>query len=246
MNFKIKFTTYALILTPILEVNLQAPIKDFGRSAELAKKWAEKAYHEWFWDKLSSKETSALNEYTRFGYKKINRYLNETNGQLVKETDALSQKYRIKDLNEQIETIDNALEKIQIPDSINVYKRVDERYFSLEIDELRNENGQMKQKLVKKIHDIYITKEIKQYNFISTSLINEPEHITFNYIEFPILMKIKVPKGIHGGYLGQISNYQDELEMLLKRNYTFRYDRFSIIKEINMETLKAEITLLNR
>lgn len=235
--------TFGLITPNVLNSTTHA-VKDFKNIGDLAKRWGETVFHDWAWNKLNSSESVAIYKYTYKDHTRINKYLRATKGQLLKNTLHLGENYNCDYLNEKIKLIESGLKKVKVPETIMVYRRVDESFFGLDKVALRDKTMKIKIDIMKTIKQNYLNKQFINYGFLSTSLVNEPRHISFHYYDYPILMAIKVPKYTHGAYLGNsVAYYHNECEMLINRNYSLKYQNFKIINEFNSETLKINMSL---
>lgn len=250
---KTKFSLiYSLVICGFFNLNLThhvfAPnFKNFEQSYKLAKDWAEKTYHDWIWNKLDAKESVAINQYTYKSSKLINQYLKQTKGNLITDSNLLPEKNlpqkTLDDLNKKILALDSGLKKVKIPENIIVYRRIDEQTFKLPVNILRDQNNLIRLDVFNAIKQKHLNREFINYNYISTSLLSYPLS-DYNYINFPILMKIKLHKGNHAAYLSHLSYFRDELEMLLIRNLKIKYHQFSIIDEYTHQTLKIDASIV--
>ena len=164
------------------------------------------------YEKLTEEEKKALESYTKAEFKNINEELVEADGENFK--------YYVKE----IKNIDSAINKMEVPDDIIVYKMTNYDYFT------RYAKGD----------------EFKLKNYNSTTIKeNEIELFQekkwqsgYNYCE----LKIKVPKGTKGLYIGENNNLaHNEYELLLPRNLTYREVEFNDngkIPVIELEVVK--------
>ncbi|EJR90576.1 hypothetical protein IKE_05963 [Bacillus cereus VD196] len=222
---------------------------DFTDNKEAARKWGEKEYGDWKKNKLTAEERTAMENYTGSGYAAINEYLGKTNGELIEKQEELPEGYQLSDakkLNKKIMKLDSALDKARLTETIMVYRRVSEQQFSMEASKLRPAGStRIDPEKAENLSLEFTGKSFDQYNFMSTSIAKDP-HKSYGPQRYAILMKIKLPKGTHAAYVADISKYPDQLELLVKRGYTFKYDKFSIINDHGWESLQVDVSLIKK
>ncbi|AZB44532.1 hypothetical protein CEF21_20810 [Bacillus sp. FJAT-42376] len=154
-----------------------------------AHKWGEKHYSSWL-DNLSDREVEALKQYTGNDYSKINRYLRGTSDSLHGVDPSV------------IQDLTSSLYKAQVPHEIKVFRGTDMG----PLDEMitLNDEGRI-------IAEELVGKTFIDYGFTSTSITKSA-----SFQNLPVSWEINVPKGAHGAYLGQISHFPDEAELLLQ------------------------------
>ncbi len=229
-------------LTQLGQINFAPSFRDFKNARDLAKKFGEKIAHEWAWKKLNINETVAISKYSYKDSEKINKYLNQTKGQLITNDKQLNTQYNLEYLNKNIELIDSGLKKAIIPESLKVYKRTNESFFGINNLQLRDRQMTINFDAYKKIKQDFINKKVPCYSFLSTSLINEPQSAEFHHYDYPILMNFHVLKGTSGAYLcDAVAYFKDEYEILINRGYYLKYIDFSIIKEFEIEAVKVDV-----
>lgn len=214
---------------------------DFDENAVEAKKWG-KSLNEEQEKSLNRDDHRAFNIFNT-NWHKVNLYLREEKGQIITDKKILLQKGYPEKINEIITSFDYVLDKLPFKKNLYVYRRVNENFFGLNMN-LRN-NNQIDIDLSKQIINQYQNKIFKQYGYTSTSLSRNLQQSFFNKSMFPILMKIKITPNIKAIYLGEISDHPEELELLLKRGYNFKYEKFSIINEQGHQTLKVDVSVEN-
>ncbi|XLP22327.1 ADP-ribosyltransferase [Bacillus toyonensis] len=216
--------------------NLKTDISplDFRDSFNEARKWGEDNYSDWK-EQLSVVEKQAVESYTGAKYDPINQYLRENKG-------VLEEKNK---LNKIITDIDSALKKGPTTRSITVYKRVSEGVFNREYGELRSLTApySINDKAFQEIKTEFTNKEFTGYGFESTSLAKDPSK-SYSNDRYPILYKITVPQGIQGAFIEPISKYNDQLEFLIARGYTYKMNNFSIVSTNDKPYIQVEISIV--
>ncbi|MGH0945027.1 ADP-ribosyltransferase [Bacillus mycoides] len=209
---------------------------DFKDDVQGAREWAEQKYNNWT-TSLSKVEKDAIVSYTGAKYDPINGYLRESKG-IFKEGEKL---------NKVIEAIDSGLQKTTTDKSTVVYKRVSENIFNLEYGELRSLTvpHSINEEIFKKIKDEFTNKEYIGYGFESTSLAKDPSK-SYGNERYPILYKITLPQGVHGAFIEPISKYNDQLEFLIGRGYTYKINNFSIISTTDKPYVQVEVSIVKK
>ncbi|MTH55066.1 hypothetical protein GKZ89_16805 [Bacillus mangrovi] len=154
-----------------------------------AHKWGEEHYSDWL-ENLSEREVEALRQYTGNDFSKINRYLRGTSDSLHGVDPGV------------IQDLTSSLYKAQVPHDISVFRGTDLG----PLDELItfNDEGRI-------IAEKLVGKTFKDYGFTSTSIAKSA-----SFQNLPVSWEINVPKGAHGAYLGQVSHFPHEAELLLQ------------------------------
>ena len=123
------------------------------------------------------------------------------------------------------------------------YRRVTYHQFSEKYVKLREKN-KIDRNFFTQIRDEFINKSFIQYGYMSTSLCKDP-HKSYTGVRYPILLKIILPKDTSAIYIDDISKYFGQYELLVNRNYKFCYKDFFIIEDENIESILAEIILID-
>ncbi|MGR5965258.1 ADP-ribosyltransferase [Bacillus cereus] len=230
---------YEAELIPKEEIVVEA--RDFHTNKGSAEKWGEDNYKKWLAE-ISAEETTAIKYYTGEGYDKINAYLRMNEGKRPTFPFENGEKKVVR--LDAIGKIDAALEKAAIPEAIIVYKRVSEWIFNHDSSALRkNTENVLNTKIKDEIIAKYQGKTFEEKGFMSTSLSQDPSR-EYGPERYNILLKIHIPKGTHAAYIESISRKKEQLELLIKRGYTFKYEKFSVIKDAKgRESLMVEISL---
>ncbi|PHE82359.1 hypothetical protein COF80_28240 [Bacillus toyonensis] len=207
---------------------------DFSSNIDDARKWGEENYKDWQ-DNLLKMEKEAITAYTGAKYDPINQYLRENKG-VLKDGEKL---------NTFIKQIDSGLEKTVTSKSITVYKRVSEGVFNREYGELRSLQAPyiINDTVFQKIKEEFTNKDFIGHAFESTSLAKDPSK-SYSNDRYPILYKITVPEGIHGAFIEPISKYNDQLEFLIARGYTYKLNNFSIINTEDKPYVQVEVSIV--
>lgn len=180
-------------------------------SQQQALEWADKNYKTWS-DTLPPKNKEALRIYsTNYGSETINETLR---GKISETT------WAVEKINILTETLDK-----HVPDNIIVYRGVTKEAF-----------GELAKHIESKQYDKLVDQVISEKGFLSTSIFKDAA-----FKERPILVKAKIPKGSKGAYIGYVSEYSNELELLFNRNTSYIINN---AKE-NGNKLYVDITLLN-
>lgn len=222
-------------------------VKDFRKNKDNVQKWSDEHYQKILDSKLNKKQKDKLRDFTASRYDPINEYLRITNGKLLdpskKETLGNYKISQIKRLNEEINEITTAIKKTPTPWIVNVYRRESDFRFGMD-NELRNSiEGKIDRAAFRKIKDQFEGRAFIQDSFMSTSLTQDP-HKSYGPDRYPVLLKIKIPKGTEATYIAELSKYPDQMEFLINRGSMFKYDQFKIIAENGKETVLVEVSLI--
>ncbi|WP_227005474.1 ADP-ribosyltransferase [Bacillus paralicheniformis] len=153
-----------------------------------AHQWGSKYYDHWL-DSLTEKEKNAIKQYTGNDYTRINNYLR-----------GLSDSLEGVELDV-IDNIKNGLKKANVPHDIQVYRGTDLRPIQ-DLYKIDDEGNIIAESLVGKI--------FKDDGFVSTAMVKES---SFDHMN--VSWEINIPKGAHAAYLGKISHFPNEAELLL-------------------------------
>ncbi|MYL42507.1 ADP-ribosyltransferase [Virgibacillus massiliensis] len=153
-----------------------------------ANEWGNLYYNDWI-TSLSESEKEAIKRYTGNDYRKINNYLRGVSDSL-------------EGLDIQvIDNITSGLDKAYVPRNLKVYRGTDLKPF-IDLYKL-NDEGEV-------IVDSLIGKTIKDDGFTSTAMVRES---SFGHMN--VSWEINVPEGSNAAYIGGISHYPNEAELLL-------------------------------
>ncbi|MED2778109.1 ADP-ribosyltransferase, partial [Bacillus thuringiensis] len=220
---------------------------DFKNDVEKARKWGEDYYQRWK-PELSQEEIQLIEKYTGGGYNEINAYLSDLKKWEVEYGKGSKDKQNLQKTNIQkkIEGIDAAINKTSVPDAMFVYRRVSEWQFGREAGDLRkNTDNTLNATILEEIIKTFSGQTFKQEGYMSTSLAKDPDK-SFSGNRYNILLVVHIPKGTHAAYVANMTKYPEQLELLLQRGYTFKYDKFSVIKDEKFqESLRVDISLYN-
>ncbi|PFA69399.1 ADP-ribosyltransferase [Bacillus cereus] len=209
-------------------------IHDFEQDEEEAKNWGEERYIDWQEYHLTKSEKENLEGYVnnKETANKINDYLEDTRGEVLNNSP-----YKAE-----IEMIDNSLKKERTDHSMYVYKRVNEEFFGLEEGELRNGLTIDKESFVKfqKIH-IDHSSIIKINSYIEASLHGTSPNLPK---EPSIYIKLLVPEGIHGGYIGNLQEERSSNDFLINKGNAIQVLNASIINQKGKEYVKIDAKLI--
>lgn len=222
--------------------------RDFNTDKEAARKWGEEKYKDWEEKKITKEEKEVVQYYTGSGADAINEYLKATEGKLVEKQEDLPEGYTLSDakkLNEKITKLEGALEKASTPETLSVYKRVSEQQFDMDAGDLRpnGPNGGLDLAKVQQLQNDFQGKTFEPLKFMSTSLSKDPDK-SFGPQRYAILLHIKLPKGTAAAYIGDLSKYSEQIELLVQRGYTYKYDKFTIINDNGIQSLKVDVSLV--
>ncbi|EJR89572.1 ADP-ribosyltransferase [Bacillus cereus] len=213
---------------------------DFGNNETRAKEWGTKNFKEWI-DSLRLSERKALFDYTTGNGMDLSAIINDY---LEKKSTPSSSDVRI--IKEHISEMDTALDRAKLSQKMIVYRRVHVEEINktgreYEDNDLRKGNKldtEVVNKLSEKLQNCYM--DYKRY--ISTSASKDPSEGVFS--DRPVLLRMELPVGTHAGYLGDISGFPGELEVLIKRGYSFKVTGVSIISTEEKETLQVNLKLI--
>ncbi|MDA7028616.1 ADP-ribosyltransferase [Bacillus sp. CLL-7-23] len=158
------------------------------KTLEQAHQWGSKYYDNWL-ESLTQGERNAIIQYTGNDYTKINRYLR-----------GLSDSLDGVDL-QVVDNIISGLNKAKVPHNITVYRGTDFKPFQKIIK--YDKYGNIKAESL-------VGKKIKDNGFVSTAIVKES-----SFDHMPISWDIHVPQGSKAAYVGKISHYPNEAELLL-------------------------------
>ncbi|MEY8188226.1 ADP-ribosyltransferase [Peribacillus simplex] len=153
-----------------------------------AHEWGEAYYAKWL-DSLTESEKAAIKQYTGNDYQYINKYLRGIENSL----------YGID--KQVIDDIKSGLNKAAVPHDMQIFRGTDLTPLEsiLKIDDHGNiDLGSL------------IGKTFKDEAFVSTAIVKES---SFDYKQ--VSWTINVPKGANAAYVGKISEFPDEAELLL-------------------------------
>ncbi|MFT4402378.1 T7SS effector LXG polymorphic toxin [Bacillus sp. SW14] len=157
-------------------------------TVEQAHQWGSKHYDDWI-NSLTPREQHAIKQYTGDDYKKINDYLRGISDSL--DGIDLDTIYNIK----------NGLDKARVPHNLQVYRGTDLRPLEslIEVDKYGDINAES-----------LIGKTFRDNGFVSTAIVKESsfEHMKVSW-------EINIPAGANAAYLGKISHFPNEAELLL-------------------------------
>ncbi|MBS2970665.1 hypothetical protein J9317_18130 [Metabacillus sp. KIGAM252] len=159
------------------------------RTLNEAHEWGEKYYSDWLHN-LPEREIAALKQYTGSDFSIINKYLRGFDDSLHGIDPGI------------IQDLSSSLYKAQVPHDINVFRGTDLG----PLDDIINLND-----MGKIITEDLIGKTFIDYGFMSTSIAKES-----SFQHLPVSWEINVPKGANGAYIGQISQFPHEAELLLQ------------------------------
>jgi hypothetical protein len=171
---------------------------DFEERDQAADAWGVQAFGEW-WDSLTGEEKMALRSYQNMSYADINDYLRGG---------SMHRAYSDADIRGLMASIDRALDKARLPRDVVAYRGI----FS---------SG----KIFGSTPEGLVGRTITDKGFLSTSLNRKVSRETFaGKGPDAVTLRIKVPKGTRGGYLGSLGSRHaaDERELLLSRGRKYR------------------------
>lgn len=234
--------------------------KDFKKIPNIdneiaARIWGKKKFNEWKIN-LSSDEIKAIYQYTQTS-RYINPYLRKYKGKQM-DNDINVNYNRLNSpahMNWQMKYIDSALKKSKLTRDIYLYRRVSLLHF-YPIEKIENEKLTLRSKpkeINKKIaNKLFINlikygneNRYKDFAYVSTSLSQDPRFVKDLRLfeEMGILLKIKVPKGTKAAFINEISAFPNQNEVLIGRNYIYKYNNISIINTDGIESLAVELEL---
>nr|WNF84166.1 ADP-ribosyltransferase [Streptococcus suis] len=173
-------------------------------------------YYDKVHNNLTPSEIEALRVYSSNDYRYINNYLRGISDELGPVSDAT------------IDQIRSALNKMEIPDDLTLYRGTDATPFKKILT--KQMDGSIDWQSLK--GQIY-----SDQAFISTSI--EKSASFASHGGNNVLWEIAAPKGAKGGMLNQISQYPSELELLLNSNSKFVINE--VIEKGNDITIKMTL-----
>lgn len=211
-------------------------LNDYEGKKEEAKEWAEERYKDWYERELTHVEKNAVKEYLDYTEqtKDINKQLEETRGNIEKS------EYR-----ELIEKIDSSLKKEHTDQTMYVYRRINEQIFGFDEGSFRLETGGLDNEKLAKFEELFlkIPSIIKENGYIETSLSGESPNLN----EEPVIyMKLKIPKGTHAAYIGNLSESEGTHDFLIDRGYGIQIKDASIVVQKAKNYVKVEADLVTR
>ncbi|AJI08518.1 MULTISPECIES: ADP-ribosyltransferase [Bacillus cereus group] len=210
------------------------------KDREKAEAWGRERYAGWY-NNLTIVEQKSLTDYTTEKGYQINKYLRQNKGNINIPENSF--------LNRNIINLDSAIEKAKMKESIKVYRRVGENAFGMEADSLRNKNTINREKY-RELAERFMNKEIKEYGYLSTTLVrgisDEAKIKSPEIALMPIILELNIPKGTKAAYINDLSDKPWELELLVGRGSTFKIHGMSIIVENGRERLKVTADLLKK
>lgn len=211
-------------------------VLDFKWYTRKAESWGLQTFKEWK-ENLTTSEKDIVKGYTGSKYDPINEHLRKYEGKLGKEGN--------EKVENQIKDLDAALKKSKIPQNVNVYRRVSELQFGKEYEDYNlRQGGIINKEKVAKLEGKFRGQTFNQHSYMSTSLVQDP-HQSYSNDRYPILLEITIPEGTQGAYIGDMSEYPGQYEMLINRGYTFKYEKFSIVKPTRAEDKGKEYLKVN-
>ncbi|MCU5573074.1 hypothetical protein OCA42_24840, partial [Bacillus cereus] len=213
-------------------------IHDFEKNKEEAKKWAEERYSDWQERLLTRLEKEEIIDFVnnKEDAQQLNKYLEDTRGNLPETSE-----YR-----ENIERLDKGLKRVKTEQTMFVYQRVSEQYFGYEVGSFREDSIKIDQIKFDEFKEKFIQNQsvLKENGYMEASL----SGVSPNLAKEPcIYMRLKVPKGTHGGYTGNLQGTEGEThDFLLDRGYGIQFTDAKIITEKGKQYIKIEAELLTK
>ncbi|PYE89770.1 ADP-ribosyltransferase [Bacillus sp. 196mf] len=213
-------------------------IIDFSIDKFSADAWGKEEYKKWQ-KGLTKDQKKAVIDYTGNYYGLINKYLRQS---FVSPEDKKQVDENKKDIEKMVKLIDGALKKSKTSEIINVYRRLGSDAFGFKGEEFVNGN-QLQREKVQELLNKVLQKTVKEDGYMSTSLAQDSSD---NHIKsYPILLKLKIPKGTSAAYVGGISKMKsEETELLVARGYSYKITDGEIITQGEREYLQLEGVLL--
>lgn len=213
-------------------------IHDFEKNKEEAKKWAEEHYREWQERLLTKLEKEEIIDFVnnREEAQQLNNYLEDTRGNLSD----------ISEYRKHIERLDKGLKRVRNERAMFVYQRVSEQYFGQEVGSFREDSIKINQTKFDKFKEKFIQNQsiLKENGYIAASLSGESPNLAK---EPCIYMRVKIPKGTHGGYTGNLQGLEGRThDFLLDRGYGIQFIDAKIITEKGKQYIKIEAELLTK
>lgn len=222
--------------------------KDFREEQKAARVWGEHKFKNWT-RRLDESERTAVTGYTKFS-RELNFYLREYKNPLEEKDMPEEMKEKYKDNNNKIKALDSALAKMSTEKPMHVYRRVElpQFYSAKQIQdeglELRKGTVINRDLAMRIVQDfVKYQHEYRDPSYVSTSLSQDPPASKSMFYSRPILLKIRLPQGAHAGYIGGIADpsYREQNEVLIARNYIFKYRNATIITVDGLEVLQVEM-----
>ncbi|QPS53436.1 hypothetical protein I6G54_28770 (plasmid) [Bacillus tropicus] len=222
-------------------------VLDFKWYTRKAESWGVQTFKNWK-ENLTISEKDIITGYTGSKYDPINEYLRKYDGEIIPniggDLDKKSKK-ALEKIENQIKNLDAALQKSKITENLIVYRRVSELQFGKKYEDYNlRQNGIINEEKVMELESNFKGQTFIQHNYMSTSLVQDP-HQSYSNDRYPILLEITIPEGVHGAYIADMSEYPGQYEMLINRGYTFKYDKFSIVKPTREEDKGKEYLKVN-
>lgn len=126
-----------------------------------------------------------------------------------------------------------------------MYRRVSEDQFQIEAGDLRPNGSTLDEPKMNELWNQWDGKTFESFNFMSTSLSKDPDK-SFSTDRYAILLHITIPKGTQAAYVGDISKYPDQLELLIQKGYEYRYDSAKMINDKGKESLQIDVSLVKK
>ncbi|MEG7835330.1 ADP-ribosyltransferase [Bacillus cereus] len=213
-------------------------IHDFEKNKDEAKKWAEERYSDWQERLLTRLEKEEIMDFmnNKEDAQQLNNYLEDTRGNIPETSE-----YR-----ENIERLDKGLKRVKTEQAIFVYQRVSEQYFGHEVGSFREDSIKIDQIKFDEFKEKFIQNQsvLKENGYMEASL----SGISPNLAKEPcIYIRLKVPKGTHGGYTGNLQGTEGGThDFLLDRGYGIQFTDAKIITEKGKQYIKVEAELLTK
>jgi hypothetical protein len=196
----------------------------------------KKDFEDWS-KKLTSKESTALYLYTDYLFKYINFYMRNDK--------MLNEKFTKQDLDHSISNITSALNKGVIKRDCILYRGVDMSLVKkiFKMDNAYHRKDLMKNLLEGKVFGV----TFQDKAFLSTSL--EPTVADYFSMQgakekISFVFKIKVQRGVLGGYLQKNSIRNREEEILLMPNQKIFFEKAEVLKLLQNERVVISCRLI--
>lgn len=216
---------------------------DFKESQMDAERWGNKKFEKWQKNDLNTIELRTLQDFSMVpDY--VDGYLKATEGKFITDLTLIANHQSIlgnhspEELIKTIEILDKAIEKVTIKEPMYAYLREDESFFKMSVTSLFNfDEDEVDLKKFQELRANYLNKTVPIYHFLIPSLVKTPQGATqFQNRQFPIVVKIFMPQGTNAGYLGKVSFFSKNAQMIIGRkqnqeNYALKFEKFSIEKD---------------
>ncbi|EOP91341.1 hypothetical protein IGM_01987 [Bacillus cereus HuB4-4] len=197
-----------------------------------AKSWGNEYYSTWI-NTITELEKKEIGYYAGVGYRDINTYLRNYNGQLL----------GVKpDIEEKIKRLDYSLQTATLKDTIAVYRRVSETAFGLSNQSLIDQNSQINHDQLQEFKKKFLGKYKKEYAYMSTSIIKDPAP---EFSKLPILLRMVVPKGNIAAYIAPLSPSPEEMELLLPRDTSYQITNITPVTQSESPYILIDATVVN-